>query len=124
VPAAIEGVLTADNADAVRAGLVVEAANMPTTAEASESLEARGVPVVPDILANAGGVTVSYLETVQNHQRYRWPRERVDREQETILRRAWEQVHERAAAEEIPYREAAWLLAIERVLEASEMRGL
>jgi len=108
----------------VRAGLVVEAANMPTTAEASDMLESRGVPVVPDILANAGGVTVSYLETVQNRQRYRWPRERVDREQETILRRAWEQVRDRAAEEEIPYREAAWLVAIERVLEATEMRGL
>jgi len=124
VPAAIEGVLTADNADDVRAKLVVEAANMPTTAEASASLEARGIPVVPDILANAGGVTVSYLETVQNHQRYRWPRERVDQEQETILRRAWKQVHERATREDVPYREAAWLVAIERVLEATEMRGL
>lgn len=124
VPAAIEGVLTAANAGDVKARLVVEGANLPTTREAADVLAERGIPMVPDILANAGGVTVSYLETVQNRYRYRWPLERVWREQEEILRRAWEAVRDRAAADEVTYRTAAWILAVERVHQATVLRGL
>ena len=123
VPAAIEEVITEENAGDVEAKLIVEGANMPVTCEAADVLAERGIPVVPDILANAGGVTVSYLETVQNRQRYRWKRERVDREQEDVLERAWNTVRERAEEGGVRYRTAAWAVAVERVREATGMRG-
>ncbi|MDX1631125.1 MAG: Glu/Leu/Phe/Val dehydrogenase, partial [Thermoanaerobaculia bacterium] len=124
IPAAIEEVITGENAGEISASLVVEAANMPVTSEAHDILEQRGIPVIPDILANAGGVIVSYLETVQNRQRYRWSRRRVNREQKEILESAWENVEDRSEEDEIDYRTAAWLIAVERVLEATELRGL
>ena len=124
VPAAIEGVLHGGNADGVRADLVVEAANLPTDCEAARILEDRGIPVVPDILANAGGVTVSYLEWVQNRERYRWREERVDRELQSFLGRAWEAVSTRARQEGVGYRSAAYEIAVSRVLEATRLRGL
>ncbi len=123
VPAAIEGVLHAGNADDVAAGLVVEAANLPTDCEAAATLDERGIPVVPDILANAGGVTVSYLEWVQNRERYRWAEERVNEELESFLRRAWEQVRDTAREEGVSYRLAAYRIAAERVMEATRLRG-
>lgn len=123
VPAAIEGVLHAGNADDVAAGLVVEGANLPTDCEAAATLDERGIPVVPDILANAGGVTVSYLEWVQNRERYRWAEERVNEELESFLRRAWEQVRETAVEEGVSYRLAAYRIAAERVMEATRLRG-
>lgn len=123
IPAAIDGVLNDGNASDVQARLVVEAANLPTTCEADSVLAARKIPVIPDILANAGGVTVSYLEWVQNRQRYRWKADRVNSELEEILRHAWRQVRERAAQDEVPYRLAAYSLAVERVQKAIELRG-
>ncbi|HKK08806.1 MAG TPA: glutamate dehydrogenase, partial [Gemmatimonadota bacterium] len=123
VPAAIEAVLRGDNVGDVRARLVVEAANLPTTCEAHSVLVDRGIPVVPDILANAGGVTVSYLEWVQNRERMRWSAERVNDRLEHVLRRAWDGVRERAGGEGIDYRQAAYELAVERVREAIELRG-
>lgn len=123
VPAALEGVLHGGNADRVRADLVVEAANMPTDCEAARILEDRGVPVVPDILANAGGVTVSYLEWVQNRQRYRWREERVNRELEGFLAAAWDAVSTRARDAGTSYRLAAYVLAASRVMEATRLRG-
>lgn len=123
IPAALESVLTQGNAPEVRARLVVEAANSPTTCEADALLRQRGVPVVPDILANAGGVTVSYLEWVQNVQRYAWTEDRVNGELEERMRKAWGAVRSRAEETGETYRVAAYRLAVQRVRRATELRG-
>lgn len=123
VPAAIGGVIHEDNAEKVRASLVVEAANAPVTHEGSEILQDRKIPVLPDILANAGGVTVSYLEWVQNRSRYRWGGERVLREAEDLLDSAWREVHRRSSEEGIDWRLACYAIAIDRVHDATQMRG-
>lgn len=123
IPAALEGAIHGDNVNEVSARLVMEAANLPTTCDADRVLEERGIPVVPDILANAGGVTVSYLEWVQNRQRYRWSEERVNGELESIMRGAWKAVHGRAEREGVSHRLAAYLVAVERVMEATRLRG-
>ena len=123
IPAAIGGVIHEENADRVRAKLIVEGANQPITFEADRALADRGVAVVPDILANAGGVTVSYLEWVQNWNHYRWSADRVDRELEEKLRTAWDTVAGRSEEEDLPFRDAAYLVAVERVQRAIELRG-
>lgn len=123
IPAALEGVIHGDNVDDISADLVVEAANLPTTCDADRALAERGVPVVPDILANAGGVTVSYLEWVQNRQRYQWAEERVNDELRDFMEEAWSEVAERAAGEDVPYRRAAYTIAVERVQSATRLRG-
>lgn len=123
VPAAIGGVLHAGNADAVRARLVVEAANGPVTPGADAILAARGIVVAPDVLANAGGVVVSYLEWVQNLQNVRWDRAQVD---EVLARRmhdAHAAVQGRATADGCSLREAAYRVAVSRVAAAEAMRG-
>ena len=124
VPAAIGGVLHERNAAEVRARLVVEGANHPTTPGADEILRDRGVVVVPDILANAGGVTVSYFEWVQNLQRFRWTAERVDDELRTTMDAAYDAVRNIARQRETNLRTAAFALAIGRVAEATRLRGL
>ena len=123
VPAALEDVVTGENVDRIAARLVVEGANAPLECEAETALLERGVTVVPDVLANAGGVTVSYLEWVQNRQRYRWSEERVNEELRTTLRTAWEAVRVRAEAHGTSYREAAYDLGVGRVVRAIELRG-
>jgi glutamate dehydrogenase (NAD(P)+) len=123
IPAAVGDVIRACNARKIRARLIVEAANLPVSFDAAAILTERGIRVVPDILANAGGVTVSYLEWVQNRQRYRWPETQVNRELESTLRRAWEAMQTRSKQESVAYRMAALLIAIERVCEATELRG-
>lgn len=123
IPSAIGEVITGENVDRVAAGLIVEAANMPVDCEADDKLRQRGTPVIPDILANAGGVTVSYLEWVQNRQRYRWSEEKVNDELQTHLANAWRQVKERHEREQIDLRLAAYLIAVERVVKAIELRG-
>ena len=123
IPAAIEGVLHGGNAGEVRAGMVVEAANLPSTCEAHAVLLERGVTVIPDILANAGGVIVSYLEWVQNRERMRWDVERVNGDLERILGRAWREVSGRAREDGVDFRLAAYELAVSRVREAIELRG-
>lgn len=123
IPAAIEEVITQDNVDQVSVKLIIEAANMPITTDAAQALSERGVPVIPDILANAGGVTVSYLEWVQNRQRYRWKEEKVNDELESTLRSAWDEVCRRTEEDEVDYRMAAYLIATERVKEAIQLRG-
>lgn len=124
VPAALGGVITQFNADKLRTKVIVEAANSPTTTNADEILNKRGIKVIPDILANAGGVTVSYFEWVQNIQQYRWDLERVNRELENILLKAFEKVMDRAVAENVSYRLSAYLIAIEEVVEATKLRGV
>ncbi|HLU40260.1 MAG TPA: Glu/Leu/Phe/Val dehydrogenase dimerization domain-containing protein [Planctomycetota bacterium] len=123
VPAAVEDVLTADNAKDVRAGLVVEGANAPTTPDADRILRERGVRVVPDILANAGGVTVSYFEWVQNIQAFRWDLERVHEELGRTMRRAYAAVRDLARERKVDMRTAAFALAIQRVGRAATSRN-
>ena len=123
IPAALGGVLTRDNAGDVRASIIVEAANAPTTPEASEILAQRGVTVVPDILANAGGVTVSYYEWVQNVQRFRWDLERVHDELGKTMHQAYGAVTKVAKDKNLDLRTAAFVLAIQRVGRAGLSRG-
>ena len=123
IPAALGGVITKDNVDRVRARIVVEGANHPVTPLADRMLHDRGVLVVPDILANAGGVTVSYFEWTQNIQQFHWDEERVNAELRSRLQAAYRTVHDRASAEETSLRRAAFAIAVERVAEASHLRG-
>jgi glutamate dehydrogenase (NAD(P)+) len=124
VPAATESQLTADNADLVRCSLVVEAANGPTTPEAEAALLARGVTVVPDVLANAGGVAISYFEWVQGIQRITWAPERLESALREQLDRAFDLVMARAATLDADLRTAALATAVERVATAAAMRGV
>ncbi|NNE00579.1 MAG: glutamate dehydrogenase [Pirellulaceae bacterium] len=122
VPAALGGVLTKENAGDVRAKIVVEAANAPTTPEADEILAKNGVVVVPDILANAGGVTVSYFEWAQNIQQFRWELDRIRQELTNHMQKAYRSVADTAKQNNIDLRTAAYLLAIERVGKAALSR--
>ena len=122
IPAALEDALTRENAGDVRAKIVVEGANGPTTPEADEILRKRGVLIVPDILANAGGVSVSYYEWVQNIQQFRWDLERVNTELEKTMRLAYRAVADIAKERNVDLRTAAFVLAIRRVAQAALAR--
>lgn len=123
IPAALGGVITENNAHRVRARYILEGANGPTEAGADEVLRSNGVVVLPDIFANAGGVTVSYFEWVQNLQNYYWDEERVNAELHAFIRRGWRDL--RATANELAcdLRTAAYVLAVRRVWEATLRRG-
>ena len=123
VPAALDRVITERNADRVRARLIAEAANHPVSPAGDEILEANGKTVIPDILANAGGVTVSYFEWVQNIQQFRWEEEHVNTELKKTMSRAWEAVYARSQADGIPLRLAAFAIAVEKVDRADRLRG-
>jgi glutamate dehydrogenase (NAD(P)+) len=122
IPAALEEAITTENARLVQARIVVEAANGPVTSEAHDLLTDNGVTVVPDILANAGGVTVSYFEWSQNIQQFRWEESRVVAELEKIMRRAYRDVADLAQRDGIDLRTAAFVLAIKRVARAAVLR--
>jgi len=122
-PAALGGMVHRGNASLLRCKLLVEGANSPTTPNADEILSANGVHVVPDVMANAGGVIVSYFEWVQNLQHFRWEEDAVNHQLETIMRRAYGEVAAKAQQDEVPLRLAAYQLGIERVLEAARTRG-
>jgi glutamate dehydrogenase (NAD(P)+) len=124
IPAALGGVFDATMAKAVQAKLIIEAANGPTWPEADEVFQARGIPVVPDILANAGGVIVSYFEWVQNLQHFRWTLEQVQREQETRLVESFAKVYDLAQRKSVSLRTAAFMLAISRVGRARVLGGI
>ncbi len=124
VPAAMENAITGANARAVRAGVVVEGANGPTTPGADAVLEAMGVAVVPDILANAGGVVVSYFEWVQNLQSYFWEVGEVNRSLERIMKQAFQAVWKVHQERDVSLRAAAYLVAVERVARALRQRGI
>ena len=124
IPAALGGVLNASNAAAVSAGMIVEAANSPTWPEADEIFQKRGIPVVPDILANAGGVVVSYFEWVQNLQHFRWSLEQVRQEEESRMVTAFHKVYELSQRKSIPMRTAAYMLGISRVGRARVLGGI
>ncbi len=122
IPAALGGVLTEENANDVQAKVVVEAANAPTTPAADEILRRRGITVVPDILANAGGVTVSYFEWAQNIQQFRWEIDRVRAELANYMRKAYKAVKQVSQDRSLDLRTAAFVLAIERVGDAAMSR--
>jgi glutamate dehydrogenase (NAD(P)+) len=123
IPAALEGQLTAENAPRVRAKLIVEGANGPTLPEADDIFIERGIPVIPDILANAGGVTVSYFEWVQGLQEFFWDEDEVYRRLERILVRAYDEVVHTMEANNVDMRTAAQITAINRVAQATLTRG-
>lgn len=123
VPAALECVLHGANAARVKAKVIVEGANLPTTPSADAILEKRGVVVVPDILANAGGVTCSYFEWAQNLQQVFWDEDKVNADLEKIMVRAYQTVAKRAQAEKMSLRTAAYCVAVERVARAEKLRG-
>jgi glutamate dehydrogenase/leucine dehydrogenase len=123
IPAAIHGVIHSGNADKIQAKLVVEAANGPTTPVADQVLNDRGVVVLPDILANAGGVTVSYFEWVQNIQQFQWELDQVNFELKKRMRKATAQVFARSDEAKLPLRAAAFDIAVERVAHAAHIRG-
>ncbi|OUL31977.1 glutamate dehydrogenase [Nostoc sp. T09] len=124
IPAALENQITEENVNQVQAHIVAEAANGPVTLEANQALEARGVIVLPDILANAGGVVVSYLEWVQGLSYLFWDEERVNREMEHLMVHAYRQVIEHSKARQINLRLAAYTLGVGRVAQALSDRGL
>ncbi len=122
IPAALGGVLTKENAGEVRASIIVEGANGPTTPEADEIFAGKGISVIPDILANAGGVTVSYFEWAQNIQQFRWEIGRVRGELARTMNNAYASVQSVAAQRKVDMRTAAFILAIERVGDATLAR--
>ncbi len=124
IPAALEQQLTGENAPYVRAQMIVEGANGPTTREADEILRQRGIVVVPDILANAGGVVVSYLEWVQDLQNFFWEESEVNQQLHTIMVNSFRQVWDFAQAQDVPLRMAAYMMAVDRVAGAVEARGV
>ena len=124
IPAALGNVLTAENADDVRADIIVEGANGPTTSAASQIFAEREIPVIPDILANAGGVTVSYFEWLQDINRRAWSLERVHDELEAEMLTAWNVVKDEFATRDVTWRDAAYIVALSRIAEAHEARGL
>jgi glutamate dehydrogenase (NAD(P)+) len=124
VPAALEGVITPSNAGAVRAKVIVEGANGPVTGDADRILTDRGVTIVPDILANAGGVVVSYFEWVQSRAGFYWELEEVERRLEIYMRRAMDLVLSTAKTYDCTAREAAFIVAVQRVSQAIEKRGI
>jgi glutamate dehydrogenase (NAD(P)+) len=122
-PCALECVLHGGNAARVKAKLIVEGANLPTTPSADGILERRGVTVVPDILANAGGVTCSYFEWAQNLQQVTWTEEQVNNELERIMVRAYRETVDFAKRERTSLRVAAYCIAVERVARVEKLRG-
>ena len=122
IPAALEDAITVDNAEAVKADIIVEGANAPTTPEADGILTDRGVLIIPDILANAGGVTVSYFEWAQNIQQFRWDVNRINEELSKVMRKAYRSVRHVSVERGIDMRTAAFVLAIQRVGQAALAR--
>ena len=124
IPAALGGVFDAERAERVRASAIIEAANGPTWPEADAVFRRREIPVVPDILANAGGVVVSYFEWVQNLQHFRWPLEQIQREEEARMVEGFSKVHDLATRKGVSLRTAAFMLAINRVGRARVLGGI
>jgi glutamate dehydrogenase len=123
VPAAIENQITEKNAHQIKATIVVEAANGPTTLEATRILSERGILLVPDVLASAGGVTVSYFEWVQNNQGYYWTEEEVEAKLEKVMVKSFETVYTTAMNRKVNMRLAAYMVGVRKMAEASRFRG-
>ncbi|EKN67381.1 glutamate dehydrogenase/leucine dehydrogenase [Schinkia azotoformans MEV2011] len=123
VPAAIENQITEENANKIKAKVIVEAANGPTTLEATKILTDRGILLVPDVLASAGGVTVSYFEWVQNNQGYYWSEEEVEEKLQKVMVKAFNNVYETAQTRKVDMRLAAYMVGVRKMAEASRFRG-
>ncbi|MCS7005000.1 MAG: Glu/Leu/Phe/Val dehydrogenase [Cytophagales bacterium] len=123
LPCAKEDVITVHNADKIQAKLIVEGANGPTSYKADDIINSKGIVVVPDILANAGGVTVSYFEWVQNRMGYKWEADRVNRRSDRIMKQAFENVYNTAKKYNVPMRIAAYIVAIAKVADTYKLRG-
>ena len=123
VPAAKEDVISVKNADGIQAKLIVEGANGPTSAGADPHIYDKGITVVPDILANAGGVTVSYFEWVQNRLGYKWTRERVNRRTDRIMQESFERVYKVSEQYDVSMRIASYMVAIKKVADTMKLRG-
>ncbi|MDO4279186.1 MAG: Glu/Leu/Phe/Val dehydrogenase [Lachnoclostridium edouardi] len=124
IPAALENQINKDNAHNIQASIIVEGANGPTSIEADEILQKKGITVVPDILANAGGVIVSYFEWVQNIQSVSWSEEHVNAQLKEILDTAFFDLWNLAQEKQVPLRTGAYLIAVKRVVEAKKLRGI
>jgi glutamate dehydrogenase/leucine dehydrogenase len=123
VPAAVEDVITIHNVDKIKAKLIVEGANGPTSAKADAIINEKGIMAVPDILANAGGVTVSYFEWVQNRLGYKWTADRVNRRSDRIMKDAFDHVYQASIKYDVPMRIAAYIVAIDKVAKTYTFRG-
>ena len=123
IPAALGGMIHEGNADRMQTRVIIEGANSPTTPVADEILSDKGVYIIPDVMANAGGVVCSYFEWVQNLQHFRWDEREVNDKLGNIMRRAYREVSGRAKQDDLPLRQAAYLVGIERVVEAARTRG-
>lgn len=123
MPAAIENQITAENAHNIKAKIVVEAANGPTTLEATKILSDRDILLVPDVLASAGGVTVSYFEWVQNNQGFYWTEEEVEERLEKMMVKSFNNIYEMAHNRRIDMRLAAYMVGVRKMAEASRFRG-
>ncbi|MCB0385380.1 MAG: glutamate dehydrogenase, partial [Bdellovibrionales bacterium] len=115
--------VSSENAGSIKTKMVVEAANIPVTNNGDRILVERGIPVIPDILANAGGVVVSYLEWASNHQRFAYPKSKVAEFLIQNLNSAWLEVYGTSETENLSYRDASYLISVNRVCKAMEMRG-
>ena len=124
IPAAIGDVITDTKVDQVKAPIILEAANAPIEPKADRALADRGVVILPDILANAGGVTVSYFEWVQNRQHYKWGLNRVRQELDHILTNAFEEIWQEAQQRNCTLRTAAYIIALRRVYRATQLSGI
>jgi glutamate dehydrogenase len=123
VPAALENSINENNAKTIRAKVILEMANGPTTPGAEEYLVKKGVDILPDVLCNAGGVTVSYFEWVQNLHGYKWSKERVNEELKKMMLLAFEDIYKRVGDKKISYRKSAYSLALKRIIDAMVLRG-
>ncbi|MDU2066085.1 MAG: Glu/Leu/Phe/Val dehydrogenase [Sporomusaceae bacterium] len=123
-PAALENQITEDNAGEIQARIIVEGANGPTTKEADEILQQRGIIVIPDILANAGGVVVSYFEWVQNQESFMWDEDYINNNLEKVMKRAFEDVWQIHLEKNVSLRMAAYMVALQRVVKAKKLRGV
>lgn len=124
IPAALEGQITAENAPKIRTKIVVEGANGPTTTAADDILHDKGILVIPDVVANAGGVTVSYFEWVQDFSSFFWTEDEINQRLERVMREAFAAVWAVASEHQVSVRTAAFIVACTRILQAREMRGL
>jgi len=124
IPAALENVITLVNADQIKAKIIAEAANGPTTPHADEVLARKGIVVLPDILANAGGVSVSYFEWAQDLQGFFWTEDEVNAKLEQVMKRAFHDVYETTRKHRVHMRTGAYILAVGRVADATTVRGL
>ena len=123
VPAAVQNQITAENAHKIKADIIVEAANGPTTMEATNILTERGKLLVPDVLASSGGVTVSYFEWVQNNQGYYWPEEEIEEKLYDVMKKSFETIYNTAQTRKVNMRLAAYMVGVRKMAEASRYRG-